>query len=226
MVNPPVDVGGLSWWAPSSPPPLPNELVNQHFQNYMPILPAGPLPPGAVYDDNLNVTLTETATKRRKLTNDERRQMCIDAEENPTMRQTQIGAKYNVERSTVSKILRQKDKYINLNSGVDGSSPEKKPTAKVSPVEQKPTAKALRVKNTLINWVRASQEKGTPISDEDLEERAGAFCSALNDKSFVASADWLEKFKSEHGLTAPQGDNDSTSRNTSPAFQPQTLAKT
>lgn len=43
-------------------------------------------------------TLTRTAPPRRKLTDDDRRLVCLEAENNPTMKQTQIGAKFNVER--------------------------------------------------------------------------------------------------------------------------------
>lgn len=45
-----------------------------------------------------NLAGLRKATTRRKLTDDERRLMCLEAENNPSMKQTQIGAKFNVER--------------------------------------------------------------------------------------------------------------------------------
>lgn len=87
------------------PPPLimphsglwPSMLASQPQPSYQtPILPAGPLqtPLSAGSTSEMTPTSAKTATSRRKLTDDERRQMCIEAEQNPTMKQTQIGGEY------------------------------------------------------------------------------------------------------------------------------------
>ena len=87
------------------PPPLimphsglwPSMLASQPQPTYQtPILPAGPLqtPLSASSTSEMTPTSAKTATSRRKLTDDERRQMCIEAEQNPTMKQTQIGGEY------------------------------------------------------------------------------------------------------------------------------------
>ena len=83
------------------PPPLivphsglwPSVLASQRQTYQTPILPAGPLqtPPSANTAFDITRTSAKTTTSRRKLTDDERRQMCIEAEQNPTMKQTQIG---------------------------------------------------------------------------------------------------------------------------------------
>jgi hypothetical protein len=91
------------------PPPL---VVPQHhniwpsmiatstsYQQH--ILPAGPTQTplsASSMGSDLTPTSAKTTTSRRKLTDDERRLMCLEAENNPTMKQTQIGAKFNVER--------------------------------------------------------------------------------------------------------------------------------
>lgn len=90
------------------PPPLimpqhniwPSMLANS--SNYQqPILPAvstqTPISATSIGSD-VTPTSAKTSTSRRKLTDDERRLMCLEAENNPTMKQTQIGAKFNVER--------------------------------------------------------------------------------------------------------------------------------
>lgn len=90
------------------PPPLvmpqhnmwPSMLANS--SNYpQPILPAvsvqTPLSATSIGSD-MTPTSAKTTTSRRKLTDEERRLMCLEAENNPTMKQTQIGAKFNVER--------------------------------------------------------------------------------------------------------------------------------
>lgn len=86
------------------PPPLimphnglwPSMLASQPQAGYQtPIMPAGPLqtPLSASTASDMTPTSAKPTPSRRKLTDDERRQMCIEAEQNPTMKQTQIGGK-------------------------------------------------------------------------------------------------------------------------------------
>ena len=97
------------------PPPLvmpqqhmwPSMLANSNSYA-QPILPAvsvqTPLSATSMGSD-MTPTSAKTTTSRRKLTDDERRLMCLEAENNPTMKQTQIGAKFNVERRYLYCIL-------------------------------------------------------------------------------------------------------------------------
>lgn len=91
------------------PPPLimpqhniwPSMLATSSTYQQQPILPAvsthTPISATSMGSD-VTPTSAKTSTSRRKLTDDERRLMCLEAENNPTMKQTQIGAKFNVER--------------------------------------------------------------------------------------------------------------------------------
>lgn len=93
--------------AHAMPPPLvmpahgiwPSMLAGSSYQQS--ILPAGnvqtPISATSINSD-MTPTSARTSTSRRKLTDEERRLMCLEAENNPTMKQTQIGAKFNVER--------------------------------------------------------------------------------------------------------------------------------
>lgn len=94
------------------PPPLimphagmwPSMIANS--TNYpQPILPAvstqTPVSATSMSSD-ITPTSAKASSSRRKLTDDERRLMCLEAENNPTMKQTQIGAKFNVERRQAS----------------------------------------------------------------------------------------------------------------------------
>jgi len=85
------------------PPPLimphngmwPSMIATQsHYQT--PILPAAPVhtPLSASTASDITPTSATKASSRRKLTDDERRQMCLEAEQNPTMKQTQIGGSF------------------------------------------------------------------------------------------------------------------------------------
>lgn len=92
-------------YAPSThaqmPPPLvmpqhqlwPSMLANSNSYQ-TPILPANPLQTpmsASSQGSDLTPISAKTTTSRRKLTDDERRLMCLEAENNPTMKQTQIG---------------------------------------------------------------------------------------------------------------------------------------
>lgn len=85
------------------PPPLimpqhhniwPSMLANSNGTYQTPILPAVTIPTpisATSIGSDLTPLSAKSSTSRRKLTDDERRLMCLEAENNPTMKQTQIG---------------------------------------------------------------------------------------------------------------------------------------
>lgn len=102
MARPPPYAVGV----PQMPPPFlmpqngiwPSMLAAQSHQqsNYQrSIMPAAPTqtPVSAGTGSDVAPTSAKNTTSRRKLTDDERRQMCLESEQNPTMKQTQIGGK-------------------------------------------------------------------------------------------------------------------------------------
>ncbi|KAJ5678202.1 uncharacterized protein N7477_003835 [Penicillium maclennaniae] len=120
----------------------------------------------------------------------DRRNMCLYHEENKTAKQTDIGALFGVERSTVSKVLRQKEKYLNPDDG--GRSPIKRTKGRVPDIEK-----------ALVNWARNYQRLGQPLNDEMIREKALFFasnCGCPEGKEKVLTASWLEKFKQKNGL--------------------------
>ena len=52
--------------------------------------------------------------KKQRLFNVDRKEICLYHKENPTARQEDIAIKYGVERSTISKILKHKQKWMNV----------------------------------------------------------------------------------------------------------------
>lgn len=132
-----------------------------------------------------------TSTPRKTLTNEDRRRMCQYAEDHPKVKQTEIGLKFGVERSTVSKVLRKKDLYLNQDDRA--SSPVKKPKGK----------NAGELERTLQTWIRNQQRKGVVVNDEELECQArllfaGTGTSESPEK--VINRNWLDKFKQKNGL--------------------------
>lgn len=60
---------------------------------------------------------TKSPRKTTKLTDSDRRAICEHREANPAIKQDRIGILFGVERSTVSKILKNKEKWLGSGSG-------------------------------------------------------------------------------------------------------------
>ncbi|KAL7626279.1 hypothetical protein AAE478_003049 [Parahypoxylon ruwenzoriense] len=129
-----------------------------------------------------------TSQPRKTLTDEDRRNMCLFHEDNPHAKQTEIGQKFGVERSTVSKVLRRKELYLNLDS--QGGSPVKKTKGKSPP----------DIERALANWVRGQQKKGVVVSDSQMEEKAKVFCTGSDSPLKTITASWIEKFKQKHNI--------------------------
>lgn len=95
-----------------------------------------------------------------------------------------------MSHSTVSKVLRQKEKYLNLNDG--SQSPIKK--AKKYP----------DIERTLAKWAMNQQSKGTVVTDDVLRHQAKLWWLASGNAGDIPikidSPGWLEKFRQKHNL--------------------------
>lgn len=96
----------------------------------------------------------------------------------------------NVVASTVSKVLRNKDKYLNSE---ERSS---------SPVKRTGKGKGANVEKALANYLQKAKKNGIVVTREALKERALAFTSLASGDSLLefTSSSWLDKFMSKHGI--------------------------
>ena len=102
--------------------------------------------------------------------------------------------------STVSKILRQKDKYMNPPPPKEVTTdPGKKSKAKLPDFEK-----------TLTNWVVKQHKQGLPVTDQDLRKQARTFSLSRSHQALLSSPSWLEKFKQKNGLGRYSNSVDST----------------
>lgn len=127
---------------------------------------------------------------RRTLTNEERRGICLFRAENPSMKQSDIGAKFNIERSTVSKVLRDKDKYL-CPQDSRSTSPIKKTKGKFPDIER-----------ALSNWVRNQRRNGKEITDDLIKEKAQQFAASVGNSNplKVVNSSWLQRFKQKNNI--------------------------
>ncbi|KAF8418214.1 hypothetical protein EV426DRAFT_539783 [Tirmania nivea] len=170
--------------------------------SYIPSAPiAQPPPPSLPPAQVASATLTANQpvashapnpSPRRTLTDADRRRMCLFHEENPNVKQTEIGAMFGVERSTVSKVLRQKEKYLYPDDG--SRSPVKRTKGKFPDIER-----ALSV------WAKNANKKGVGLTDKMIWDRARLFATSIgiSESHFKANSQgWLEKFKQKNNLVA------------------------
>ncbi|KAK5696023.1 hypothetical protein LTR97_008443 [Elasticomyces elasticus] len=171
-------------------PAWPSMLNNSSHSTFQPMFaqPVQPIQP--MLPTPVSATsMRPTPTPRKTLTDLDRKRMCQYAEEHPNAKQTEIGGIFGVERSTVSKVLRQKEKYLFQDDG--SRSPIKRAKGRTPDVE-----KALGV------WARNQERKGLPLTDEAIREKARAFASTSTTPEIQQSwsSSWIEKFKQKNNL--------------------------
>ncbi|OBT64903.1 hypothetical protein VE03_06472 [Pseudogymnoascus sp. 23342-1-I1] len=132
---------------------------------------------------------------RKTLSDDDRRLMCQIHEDNPGVKQAEIGSLFGVERSTVSKVLRDKEKFLSLEE--PSASPPKRP-------------KGDRVQNielTLHNWWIKEQGNGSLRTRDEIREKAIKFATILRSQEGLQRANddqWLDRFVGNHNAETKQ----------------------
>ncbi|CAE6498295.1 unnamed protein product [Rhizoctonia solani] len=135
---------------------------------------------------------------KQRLDDARRKEICSYARDRPKARQEDIAIKYGVERSTISKILKHKDKWLSLDTNPRKSIPVKHS----SPACIRPS-KFPEIETELLKWVKQCQETGTNITDTRIKAKAKE-CAAeigLPEGKFKASSGWIENFKLRNSLT-------------------------
>ncbi|KAF7197015.1 hypothetical protein HII31_01440 [Pseudocercospora fuligena] len=175
-------------------PQWPSMLNSQPHSTYQPMYPqpVQPIQPMSIGPLATPVSATSTrstSTPRKTLTDLDRKRMCQYAEEHPNSKQTEIGAIFGVERSTVSKVLRQKEKYLFQDDG--SRSPVKRAKGRSPDIER-----ALAV------WAKNQEKKGNPLTDDLIRQQARAFAATttMAENHVALSSSWIEKFKLKNNL--------------------------
>ncbi|EME49302.1 hypothetical protein DOTSEDRAFT_68166 [Dothistroma septosporum NZE10] len=175
-------------------PQWPSMLNSQAHSSYQPMFPQPVQPIQPMSFDSLHTPVSATSTRststpRKTLTDMDRKRMCQYAEEHPNAKQTEIGAIFGVERSTVSKVLRQKEKYLFQDDG--SRSPIKRTKGRSPDIER-----ALAV------WAKNQERRGLPLTDDLIRDKARAFSATTTtpDHQVTLSASWIEKFKLKNNL--------------------------
>ncbi|KAK5173789.1 uncharacterized protein LTR77_002470 [Saxophila tyrrhenica] len=174
-------------------PQWPSMLNSQSPSNYQHVFPQPlqPIQPMSMGQSQTPVSASSArsaTTPRKTLTDSDRKRMCQYAEDHPNSKQTEIGAIFGVERSTVSKVLRQKEKYLLKEEG--SQSPAKRVKGRSPDIER-----------TLANWAKNQERKGRKLTDDSIRDQARAFATTASpEHQQVLTTAWLEKFKLNHNI--------------------------
>ncbi|KAJ6508925.1 Tc5 transposase DNA-binding domain-containing protein [Mycena sanguinolenta] len=135
---------------------------------------------------------TRAKQKKHRLFNLDRKQICLYHKENPTARQEDIARIYGVERSTISKILKNKTKWLHV------SEDETLRIAKHRP------SKFPEIEQDMVKWLLQCRDTNTVLSDSMIRTKAKDIARALGiqEDRFKASSGWIENFKHRHGVRA------------------------
>ncbi|KAG6890786.1 hypothetical protein C0995_003216 [Termitomyces sp. Mi166 len=145
--------------------------------------------------------------KKRHLEDHDRKAICLYHQEHPQERQEDIGKEFDVERSTISKILKQKAKWLNIpdTPGVRVSKHRRVQRVGTSftdlIVHDRPS-KFPEVEEELRKWVEECTARKLAISDNSIRERAKEVAKGLGipPEKFKASSGWVENFKSRANI--------------------------
>ncbi|KAF8650150.1 hypothetical protein AX16_005385 [Volvariella volvacea WC 439] len=135
---------------------------------------------------------TTRPKRKQRLVNSQRKQICLDHMANDKLRQEDIALKYGVERSTVSKILKGKQKWLSLPDNDDLRTAKHRPS------------KFPEIEEELVLWLEQCKEKGITghLTDSGIRTKAKEVAKNLEitEDRFKASSGWVENFKQRHGI--------------------------
>jgi hypothetical protein len=134
---------------------------------------------------------------KTRLRNIDRKLICEAARDDPKIRQEDLAFRFGIERSTVSKTLKNKDKWLVIKEESDGAMIIKHRSGKFPELEE-----------TLAQWARSQMAKGHAVLDVALRNRALEIAKAagLGVETFKASVGWIEKFRDRHDLSKTNTD--------------------
>ncbi len=117
--------------------------------------------------------------QKKKLRNIDRKEICDYSIANPLVKQDAIANRFGIERSTVSKILKHKEKWLAIDPQSDAARIAKHRAVKFPAVEDR-----------LTSWVAALKASGKPVRDSIIRQEALRIARelGLGEDKFKASA--------------------------------------
>jgi transcriptional regulator with XRE-family HTH domain len=143
-----------------------------------------------------------------RLCNGDRKKMCLEHIANPDLKQEQLAQMFSVERSTVSKILKNKDKWIAVPEADINRVAKHRylslfyPSSDLLLMIMRRPSKFPTIEKQLIEKLREISKDGVLLSDSLIRAKAREVALSQNvlDEKFKASSGWVDNFKSRAGI--------------------------
>ncbi|KLO03863.1 hypothetical protein SCHPADRAFT_897490 [Schizopora paradoxa] len=138
--------------------------------------------------DTLKAPIPPTKT-RKQLDGRFKKEVCEYAARHPDTLQEKLATQFEVDRSTISKILKSKEKWLSI--GEDAKDVVKHRFAKFPAIDF-----------LLIPWLVECRYAGAVLSDKEIAIKAKEIARSLGigEEEFKASGGWVEHFKQRQGI--------------------------
>lgn len=141
----------------------------------------------------LGINTANRQKHKMKLLNVDRKRICIHHLQNPNMKQEALAQTFGIERSTVSKILKEQDRWLAIPDDGQDELTSKHRSPRYPELEE-----------YLATWARHAQASGQLLSDATIRRKAlevaQHFPTDAQGKKFKASGGWVDKFRVRAGL--------------------------
>ncbi|KLO05570.1 CenpB-DNA-bind-domain-containing protein [Schizopora paradoxa] len=148
---------------------------------------------GALVSDSPTLSFP-SRKERKRLSFGEKKKICTQALANSDTRQEQLATKYGVDRSTVSKILKEQATWLNITPEQEFLTSRRRST-------KHPEIDA-RLENWLDSQQRCGHDAMLRVTDAMIKAKAMEIAHSLGitEDKFKASSGWLVRFKNRHDI--------------------------
>jgi hypothetical protein len=127
--------------------------------------------------------------KRTSLTALQKKELCLAKQTAPYPTNVDLSNTFNIGKSTVSEILKDKKKWLEIDDDSHEANKKKQRNLMYNDIDQ-----------ALAIWVEQSLNANIDLSGEILKEKGMVFAELLNTNDFKASDGWLSGFKERHNI--------------------------
>ncbi len=132
-------------------------------------------------------SINQSNKKRKILTWGEKKQLCEFNVKNPSFTYKELGQKFGIAEPTVCKILKDKDKWLSIES--NDANKQKDKTAKYPDLE-----------SALMIWFNQALSGKRVITGDIILLKAKRFAELLNIDDFKGSDGWVSNFKKRNNI--------------------------
>src|SRR3954447_6161790 len=126
-----------------------------------------------------NVNNEATLKKRKVLTFGEKKELCLLHLKSPSLSQEEIGKKFGIKKNTVCDILKNKEKWLNIELSGFNIAKQREKLPKFPELEE-----------ALAIWISNALSANRTITGEIITAKAFDFARLMNIEGFIGSVGW------------------------------------